>query len=224
MSGKLGFLAERRAMWQAFRKDFFHTGSLMPSSRFLGRELAANLKGDRPPARILEIGGGTGPVTAQILPYLKDGDQFDVVEINSDFVHILCERFRQTSPSSIESEPSRFRILHSPVQDLPGQGIYHHLISGLPFNNFPIKLVRQIWKSIYRLAAPGATFAFFEYAAIREMKMPFVGKAEKKRLCLIDRLFDREIKKNQMQARKVFLNVLPAIVHHLKINNEPGTS
>ena len=81
MSGKVGFLQERRVMWQAFRKDFFHTGSLMPSSRYLGRELAANLKGDRPPARILEIGGGTGPVTAQIIPFLRHDDQFDVVEM-----------------------------------------------------------------------------------------------------------------------------------------------
>ena len=75
MSTKAGFLHERKVMWQAFRKDFFHTGSLMPSSRYLGRELAASLKGDRPPARILEIGGGTGPVTAQILPLLREGDQ-----------------------------------------------------------------------------------------------------------------------------------------------------
>jgi phosphatidylethanolamine/phosphatidyl-N-methylethanolamine N-methyltransferase len=216
MSGKMGFLSERRAMWQAFRKDFFHTGSLMPSSSYLGRELAANLKGDRTPARILEIGGGTGPVTAQILPYLREGDQFDVVEINCDFVKLLCERFKVQNPSPVDSLPERFRILHAPVQQLPGQGVYQHIISGLPFNNFPIKLVREIWNSIHRLAAPGATFAFFEYVAIREIKRPFVRGKERQRLGLIDRHFAREIKKHQMHARKVMLNVPPAVVHHLK--------
>ncbi len=216
MSGKVGFLQERRVMWQAFRKDFFHTGSLMPSSRFLGRELAANLKGDRPPARILEIGGGTGPVTAQILPNLRDGDLFDVVEINGDFVDLLCKRFRVLKPSAIEGQAERFRILHAPVQQLPGQGVYQHIISGLPFNNFPIKLVREIWNNIHRLAAPGATFAFFEYVAVRHIKMPFASHDDKKRLHLIGRHFDREIKKHQMHARKVFLNVPPAVVHHLR--------
>jgi len=216
MSGKVGFLQERKVMWQAFRKDFFHTGSLMPSSRYLGRELAANLKGDRPPARILEIGGGTGPVTAQILPNLRDGDQFDVVEINGDFVKLLCERFRVLKSSPLEGQPERFRILHAPVQQLPGHGVYQHIISGLPFNNFPIKLVREIWNSIHRLAAPGATFAFFEYVAIREIKRPFVRGKERQRLTLIDRHFAREIKKHQMHARKVMLNVPPAVVHHLR--------
>jgi len=219
MSDKVGFLQERKAMWQAFRKDFFHTGSLMPSSRFLGRELAANLKGDRPPARILEIGGGTGPVTAQILPCLRNGDQFDVVEINNDFVNLLCKRFQVIKPSPLDGSPERFRILHAPVQQLPGQGVYQHIISGLPFNNFPIKLVREIWYNIHRLAAPGATFAFFEYVAVREIKRPFVRGKERQRLGLIDRHFAREIKKHQMHARKVFLNVPPAVVHHLRFGS-----
>jgi phosphatidylethanolamine/phosphatidyl-N-methylethanolamine N-methyltransferase len=216
MNAKGGFLHERRVMWQAFRKDFFHTGSLVPSSHYLGRELAANLRGDRPPARILEIGGGTGPVTAQILPLLRDDDQFDVVEINGDFVKHLCERFQVNEPSPLDSTPAHFRILHAPVQDVPGQGVYQHLISGLPFNNFPIKLVREIWKNIHRLAAPNATFAFFEYVAIREMKMPFVARDEKKRLQLVGRHLEREMKLHQIHARKVFLNVPPAVVHHLR--------
>ena len=218
MTRKIGFLQERKVMWQAFRKDFFHTGSLMPSSRYLGRELAANLKGDRAPARILEIGGGTGPVTAQILPLLREGDQFDVVEINGDFVKLLCKRFHIESASLPESEPAPIRVLHAPVQDIPGQKVYSHLISGLPFNNFPIKLVRTIWDSIHRLAAPGATFAFFEYVAIREMKMPFVARAEKRRLQLVGRHLDKEILKYQIRARKVLLNVPPAVVHHLRFD------
>lgn len=213
---KIGFLQERRLMWQAFRKDFFHTGSLMPSSRHLGNELAANLRGNRPPARILEIGAGTGPVTARILPFLKEGDQLDVVEINGDFVKMLCHRFHVNDASPLESPPGKFRILHAALQEVPGQGVYQHLISGLPFNNFPINLVRDLWESIHRLAAPGATFAFFEYVAIRQMKMPFTKGDERKRLHLVGRHLAREIKKHQMHARKVWLNVPPAVVHHLR--------
>lgn len=215
MSKPVGFLRERQVMWKAFRKDFFHTGSLMPSSKALGRELAASLKGDRPPARILEIGAGTGPVTAQIVPLLMPGDQLDIVEINEDFVQLLCQRFHIDSPAPLDSSPAPVRVLHAPVQDLPGENVYQHLISGLPFNNFPIKLVRSIWDSIHRLAAPGATFAFFEYVAIREMKMPFVKNSEKKRLQLVGRHLLHEIRQFEKRARKVFLNVPPAIVHHL---------
>jgi phospholipid N-methyltransferase len=214
---KIGFLQERRLMWQAFRKDFFHTGSVMPSSRYLGRELAACLAGDRPPARILEIGPGTGPVTAQILPFLKPGDQFDAVEINGDFVEMLSKRFPQASKSPLDGPPAEFRLLHAPIQDLPGTGVYQHLISGLPFNNFPIALVEDIWISIHRLAAPGATFSFFEYLAVRQIKAPFVAKAEKERLAQIGKHLAEQSRQYETHARKVFMNVPPAVVHHLKL-------
>jgi phospholipid N-methyltransferase len=218
MPETVGFLRERQIMWKAFRKDFFHTGSLMPSSKALARELASSLKGSRSPARILEIGAGTGPVTAQILPLLIPGDQLDIVEINHDFVQLLCHRFRIETPAALDSPPAPVRILHAPVQDIPGQGLYQHLISGLPFNNFPIKLVRSIWQTIHRLAAPGAHFAFFEYVAIRKMKMPFVTRSERKRLQLVGRHLHQNIKRFEQRNRKVFLNVPPAIVHHLVLH------
>jgi phospholipid N-methyltransferase len=241
MSKPVGFLAERRVMWQAFRKDFFHTGSVIPSSRYLGRELAANLRGPRPPARILEIGAGTGPVTAQIIPCLIPGDQLEVVEINGDFIPLLQKRFPQavllnhaegsqqspvdpshSSPNLQKSVtlPFTMRLLHAPVQQVPGEGVYQHLISGLPFNNFPIKLVREIWQSIHRLAAPGATFTFFEYVAVREVKMPFTRGDERKRLHLVGRHLAREIRDHETHARKVFLNVPPAVVHHLRLDQQ----
>jgi phospholipid N-methyltransferase len=215
---KIGFLRERRLFWQAFRSDYFHTGSLWPSSRYLGRELAANLRGQRPPGRILEIGAGTGPVTDQIVRHLIPGDCFDIVEINGDLVRVLCDRFEIDGPSPLDGEPGRIRVLHTPIEHLPGQHIYDHVICCLPFNNFPIKLVRTIWDNIHRLAAPGGTFSFFEYVAIRSLKMPFVPEAEKKRLRLVGRHLKREIRDGQFRAKKVWRNVPPAVVHHLRFS------
>jgi phospholipid N-methyltransferase len=213
---KIGFLRERRMFWRAFRSDYLHTGSLLPSSRFLGRELAANLRGDRRPGRILEIGAGTGPVTEQIVRHLRPEDRFDAVEINGELVRVLCDRFEVDGPSPLEGEPQRIRVLHTPIEDLPGRHVYDHVICCLPFNNFPIKLVRAIWENIHRLTAPGGTFAFFEYVAVRRLKMPFVPPPEKKRLRLVGRHLGREIHDCQFRARKVWCNVPPAVVHHLR--------
>ncbi len=221
MTKKVGFLYERRVFWQAFRSDYFHTGSLWPSSRFLGRELAANLRGDRPPGRILEVGAGTGPVTQQIVKCLKPGDQFDVVEINGELVRVLCERFHVDGPSRADSPPAPLRVLHTPIEELPGEHVYDHVVSCLPFNNFPVKLVRTIWESIHRLTKPGGTFSFFEYVAVRSVKLPFVARPEKKRLRLVGRHLGRQIRQRQFRCRKVWANVPPAVVHHLRLG-EPG--
>lgn len=221
MTKKVGFLYERRMFWRAFRSDYFHTGSLWPSSRYLGRELADNLRGPRPPGRILEVGAGTGPVTEQIVKHLIPGDRFDVVEINGDLVRVLCERFQVDGPSRPEGELQPIRVLHTPIEDLPGEHVYDHVVSCLPFNNFPVKLVRTIWESIHRLTRPGGTFAFFEYVAVRSMKLPFVARPEKRRLKLVGRHLRRQIRECQFRQKKVWANVPPAVVHHLRLG-EPG--
>src|SRR5262245_26298183 len=80
-----------------FRRQFRNTGAILPSSRFLARALVAELRKPRLPARILEVGPGTGSVTLEITRHLLPGDTLDAVEINEHFVQLLQRR--------IENEP-----------------------------------------------------------------------------------------------------------------------
>ena len=73
------------AFFRAFRRNFHTTGAILPSSRFLARAMTFDLKGPRRPARILEVGPGTGAVTREIVRHLQDDDRFDAVEINPSF-------------------------------------------------------------------------------------------------------------------------------------------
>ena len=75
------------------RHHFQDTGALLPSSPFLARALVAELRKPRGPARILEVGPGTGAVTAQILRHMQLGDHLDAVELNGHFVALLQRRF-----------------------------------------------------------------------------------------------------------------------------------
>src|SRR5262249_9496833 len=83
------YLTECRAFFQQFRRQYHNTGSILPSSRALARALVSRLRGRRAPARILEVGPGTGAVTDEILRQLRPGDRLDLVEINADFVALL---------------------------------------------------------------------------------------------------------------------------------------
>src|SRR5262249_13446954 len=92
------FWVECGDFFRETRRHFRNTGSLLPSSRFLARSLVSELRMPRGPARILEVGPGTGSVTAQILRLLLPGDMMDAVEINSHFVTVLQHRFAQEWP------------------------------------------------------------------------------------------------------------------------------
>src|SRR5947209_17888970 len=79
--------------YRQFRAQYTTTGSILPSSRALGRALTRPMRRAKPPRRILEVGPGTGAVTAVIVRCLKAGDALDIVEINPKFAEVIRQRF-----------------------------------------------------------------------------------------------------------------------------------
>jgi len=200
------------------RRHFRDTGSVLPSSRFLARALAAELRLPRPAGRILEVGPGTGSVTAQILRHLQPGDLLDVVEINAHFVNLL--RRRVDRDKLFFARRDQLQVIQGAVESLPGEGVYDYIISGLPLNNFPVAQVREIFRVYNRLLKPGGTLSYFEYVFIRQLKTPFVNQSERRRLFSVGRVVSRYIRAHQIRRQRVFMNVPPATVRHLCMKPE----
>jgi phospholipid N-methyltransferase len=208
------YLQECREFYQQFRRQYRNTGSILPSSRGLARALVSQVRRRRAPARILEVGPGTGAVTDEILRSLRPGDQFDIVEINPDFVALLGRRFEEEP--LWRSRQGQSRLIHAPLQEVEGEGVYDYMISGLPLNNFPLALVRDIFKAYRRLLRPGGVLSYFEYILIRQLKMLFVSGRERQRLHVLGRFLDRRIRAYQFREQWVFLNVPPAVARHFR--------
>jgi phospholipid N-methyltransferase len=205
---------ESLAFLRQFRSQYFTTGSILPSSRALGRALTRWVRRDSPPRRILEVGPGTGAVTRVLVDAVRPGDQLDIVEINGAFVDVLRQRFAE-EPAFQRAEPQS-RILHRPLQEVEGEAIYDFMISGLPLNNFPLSLVEDIFASYRRLLKPSGVLSYFEYAAIRNLKRKLVGESERQRLASLDEFLRREIRLHQIAEDFVLLNVPPAVARHLR--------
>jgi phospholipid N-methyltransferase len=214
------FWVECGDFFRESRRHFRNTGSLLPSSRFLAKALVTELRRPHGPARILEVGPGTGSVTAQILRYLRPEDRLDVVEINGHFIELLRQRFDQEW--TFWRCRDQVRLLHGAVEDLPGIGVYDVIISGLPLNNFPVAQVREIFRVYNRLLKPGGTLSYYEYVFIRQLKTPFVNRRERRRLAGVGRVVRTYIRACQVRREGVFMNVPPAIVRHLRL--QPGTA
>jgi phospholipid N-methyltransferase len=202
------------------RRHFRDTGSLLPSSRFLARALVAEMRQRETPGRILEVGPGTGSVTAQILRYLLPGDQLDLVEVNSHFIGLLRDRFARER--KFRRHQDAVCLIHDAVENLRGEGAYDHIISGLPLNNFSVAQVREVYRVYQRLLKPGGTLTYYEYVWIRRLQSPFVNRHERRRLFRVGRLVARYIRAYQVRSKGVFMNVPPAIVRHLRL--KPGVA
>lgn len=216
----MSFWSECGTFWRESRRHFRATGALLPSSRFLARALASPLAGPRSSLRILEVGPGTGSVTREILRHLQPGDRLDCVELNGHFVDRLNLCLRH-DPRFIPYR-DQVHVIHSPVEDLPREAVYDHIISGLPLNNFPVPLVREIFKAYSRLLKPGGILSYFEYVLIRQLKTPFSGKTERRRLYRVGRLVGGYIRAFQVRRQQVLMNVPPAVVRHLHLKSGDG--
>ena len=207
------------------RRHFSDTGALLPSSRFLARALVSELRklrganGVSPtPCRILEVGPGTGSVTREILYQMQPGDRLDAVELNGRFVALLKRRFAKEWLFHFHRE--QVNVIHSAVQDLPGEAVYDFIVSGLPLNNFPVAQVREIFGVYKRLLKPGGTLTYYEYVLIRQLKTPFVNRRERRRLYRVGRVVGEYIRDYQVRRQKVLINMPPAIVRHLHLKPE----
>jgi phospholipid N-methyltransferase len=212
------FWAECGSFLREVRRQYHNTGAVLPSSRFLARAMVASLRKPRGPCRILEVGPGTGSVTAAILRQLQPQDSLDAVEVNGRFVEVLRQRFEKDW--AFRSCRHQVRIIHEAVEDLPGEAVYDFIISGLPLNNFPVAQVRQIFQVFNRLLKPGGTLSYFEYVLIRQLKSPFVNRRERRRLYRVGRVVGRYIHDYQVRREPVWINVPPAIVRHLRFKPE----
>jgi phosphatidylethanolamine/phosphatidyl-N-methylethanolamine N-methyltransferase len=208
------YWTECREFFGQFRRQYHTTGSIMPSSRALGRALTRPMRQAQGPRRILEVGPGTGAVTAEIVRGMRAGDRLDIVEINAQFVAVLKRRFAEEP--LFRRRSGQAKLIHAPLQEVPGEAVYDFMISGLPLNNFALELVEDIFRSYRRLLKPAGILSYFEYLAIRALKMPLVSNSERERLQILGAFLEKRIRAAQIGEEAVYWNVPPAVARHFR--------
>lgn len=207
------FLGEHLEFLRQFRQKFESTGAVAPSSRFLARAMTRPFSRRNAPARVLEVGPGTGAVTRQIVNTMRPGDHLDMVELNDSFVDLLNRRLREDRDFQRVAESARLH--HCALQDFRAEQPYDFIISGLPLNNFPAELVRDVFAAYFRLLAPGGVLSFFEYMYVRPVRRVVSNRVEKQRLRELDEIISPYLKNHRIHRDWVFVNIPPAWVQHL---------
>ena len=213
--------ADYRVFWRQFRESYRTTGAVLPSGRALAANLSRYVGGTdgelAAGRRILEVGPGTGAVTAQIVHDMRPGDRLTLVERNDEFV--ACLRQRLATAPTFQRAADRITLLHAAVEELREDEPFDLIISGLPLNNFDVNTVAHILMKLRRLLAPGGTLSFFEYVAIRRAKALVSRKAERDRLRGIGRILNEHLGSNEVRRDLVLTNVPPAWVHHVQFRS-----
>ncbi len=205
------YWTECREFFGQFRRQFYTTGSIVPSSRALARALTRPLRRHAGPRRVLEAGPGTGAVTQEIVRQLRPDDRLDIVEINATFVEVIRRRFDEEP--AFRRRRDQTQLIHAPIQAVAGQGVYDLIISGIPLANFAAPLVEEVFGSYRRLLKPEGMLSYFEYVALRDLKRTFI-RAERARLTALAAVLEDKIRRYQVDEEVVVFNVPPAVARH----------
>jgi phosphatidylethanolamine/phosphatidyl-N-methylethanolamine N-methyltransferase len=135
------------------------TGAVMPSSKILARAMARCVD---PQAQgpIVELGPGTGPVTAALVRHGIDPARLILVEFNPDFCRLL--RTRYPAATVVQGDAYRLRRLLENYVDEPAAAV----VSGLPLVTKPLRTRLRLISDAMTLLAPGAPFVQFTYAML----------------------------------------------------------
>jgi phospholipid N-methyltransferase len=195
-------------------RNFRHTGAVWPSSPILARAMTRSIAEVEGPRRILEVGPGTGPFTKAILRRLRAGDRFDLVEINDAF----CRKLERDILKPYRARHPKVEVVlhNAPIEEAELAGPYDRIVCGLPFNNFPPKLVRAIFRRMFALLKPEGELVYFEYAGVRVMKAPVMDREGRARLRRIG-TFGKSMRRKHDGSKELVLgNFPPAIAYSLK--------
>ena len=168
-----------------FSKPRF-TGSIMPSSSFLGKAMVecAKLQNDK---IVIELGSGTGPITKQILNSGVPPKNLYCVEFDRQMCEILKRKFPEINiiNDSAENLSKYFEKESKSVCTI---------ISSLPLLSLPSELVENILNECENTLESKGRFVQFTYNLNRRP----------------ERLGFKNSK--HVQTKKIFLNIPPARV------------
>jgi phospholipid N-methyltransferase len=156
--------ATRGAEVLLFARNFFRhprmLGSLVPSSRFLIRELLDPIRWER--ARVIvEYGPGVGGITAEILQRMRPDALLIAIETNSEFVKHLRQALPDDRLHVVDGSAADVRTI------LQSLGIDHasYVISGIPFSTLPRTQREHILKQTRVALEPGGKFLVYQFSS-----------------------------------------------------------
>jgi phosphatidylethanolamine/phosphatidyl-N-methylethanolamine N-methyltransferase len=135
------------------------TGAVMPSSKALARAMARPVDPNAA-GPVIELGPGTGPVTAALVERGVDPARLVMVEFNPDFCRLL--RSRYPTATVVQGDAYRLRRLLEPALKEPAAAI----VSGLPLLTKPLRTRLRLIADAIALMQPGAPFVQFTYGVV----------------------------------------------------------
>ena len=135
------------------------TGAVTPSGKPLARAMASFVDPDLD-GKVIELGPGTGAVTAALVEQGVDPERLVLVEFNPSFCRLLRARYPEATV--VQGDAYAIRRLAGSLIRRPAAAV----VSSLPLFTKPMKFRLRLVNDAFNLMHPGAPFVQFTYAVV----------------------------------------------------------
>jgi phosphatidylethanolamine/phosphatidyl-N-methylethanolamine N-methyltransferase len=144
---------------KSWLKNPLRMGAVTPSGPILARKMASYVDpaGTGP---VIELGPGTGPMTAALVARGVDPSRLVLVEYSLEFCRLLKERY----PSATVVHGDAYSLPKTLAGKLAAPA--DALVSGLPLVTRPEPVRLQLLDDAFALMRPGAPFIQFTYSVV----------------------------------------------------------
>ncbi|MEZ5308476.1 MAG: rRNA adenine N-6-methyltransferase family protein [Pyrinomonadaceae bacterium] len=149
-------MSEKRQFLRALLRNPLGVGAITPSSRDLARMMIADVK-PTPDEIILELGVGTGAITAEIQQILVEPNSYLGIEIDGSLVEMVKAKFPDLN--IVNADACSACDLHSSLE----LGKVRYIVSGIPFVSLPKNICEEILGNIGEFMEFGCMFRTFQY-------------------------------------------------------------
>lgn len=170
---------DNRQFLMNFLRNPRTVGAIAPSSKTLGKTMARQIDAQRQ-GYVVELGGGTGAITRELLNSGIDVNRLVIVERDETFFRMLCKQFPQVKVLKGDACHLKKLLNDHGVNDVS------YVVSGLPLTNMPRAIRCAIMEQAFKVLASGGEFIQFTYSLIspvpkNEMQeLKIEGKAMKR--------------------------------------------
>ena len=151
-----GSFSENLRFWRALIARPKNVGAVAPSSRGLARAIARQID-PTTSGPVLELGPGTGVITAALLERGFSPGRVTTIEYDPEFAAGITRRF----PGVHVIQGDAFDLTRT--LGARSQEVFAGIVSGLPLLNFPMALRHALMDGALSRLAPGAPLVQFSY-------------------------------------------------------------
>jgi phosphatidylethanolamine/phosphatidyl-N-methylethanolamine N-methyltransferase len=208
-------IKENLVFLREFLLEFKTTGACFPTSKWAANALITPLREpNRKPKRILELGPGTGSVTIPLINEMREGDLLTICEINPRFMKALKETLEREEAFRVKRNQIEF--FEGAAQNIPLGAPYDVIVCALPFLNFDLETVQQIFARLRLVSTPDTLMTYYEYIGARKFNQTLGAQSRKDRISQVNGFLRESGAVCNIDCTKVWLNLFPINIYTVK--------